>query len=82
MNGRHCSTKNFFICYDCFFFKSARRVCNHMNFNSIKTALKTLNFLKKNDFCIFEPKNCEVITKTSSKAPHIWAKNHFNIISA
>ena len=40
-------------------------------------------------FCIFEPKNCEVI-ENSSKAPlnlvpwnaHIWAKIHLNIISA
>ena len=48
-------------------------------------------FLKKVDFCIFEPKNREV-REHSSKAPYIFSslkctymylgKNHFNIISA
>ena len=28
------------------FFKIAGRVCNHLNFNSVETALKTINFLK------------------------------------
>ena len=49
-------------------FKSARRVNNYLNINLRKTALKTLNLLKKNDFSIFEPQNCQVI-ENSSKAP-------------
>ena len=50
------------------FFKSTRQVCNHLYLNSIKTALKTRIFFKKIDFCIFEPKNREVI-ENSSKTP-------------
>ena len=49
------------------FFKSTGQVCNHLYLNSIKTALKTLIFLK-NDFCIFEPKNREV-NENTSKTP-------------
>ena len=39
------------------FFKLARRVSNQLNFNSIKTALKTLNFFKKLSFAFLNPKN-------------------------
>ena len=35
------------------FFKSARRICNHLNFKSIKTALKTLNFFNNCFFLYF-----------------------------
>ena len=38
------------------FFKSARRFCNHLNFNSIKTALKTHNFYKNSIFAFLNPK--------------------------
>ena len=38
------------------FFKSTRQVCNHLNFNSIKTALKTLVFFKKLIFAFLNPK--------------------------
>ena len=37
-------------------FKSARQVCNHLNFNSIKTALKMLIFFKKLIFAFFNTK--------------------------
>ena len=71
------------------FFKSARRVCNNLNFNWIKTALKTLNFFKKLIFALLNQK-IDVIKKTLLKYrltlvhwnAHIWAKIHFNIISA
>ena len=63
------------------FFKATRRVSNHMNFNSIQTALQTLNFFKKLNFCIFELKNCERIENSSTGMlnfspldAHIWAK--------
>ena len=39
-----------------FFFKSARQVCNLLNFNSIKTPIKTLIFLKKLFFAFLNPK--------------------------
>ena len=45
------------------FFKSARRVCNHLNFNSIKTALKSLNFFKKMISAFLNPKMIEISTK-------------------
>ena len=38
------------------FFKLARLVCNHMNFNPIKTTYKTLNFCKKIIFAFLNPK--------------------------
>ena len=72
------------------FFKSTMQVCNYLFLNSIKTALKTLIFLKKVDFCIFEPKNRKVI-ENSSKTPlnflvhyraHTLAKIYFNITRA
>ena len=52
----------------CVFFKAARPVCNHLYLILIKTALKTLIFFKKMFFCIFNPKNREVI-ENSSKTP-------------
>ena len=51
------------------FFKSARRVCNHLNFNSIKKKLFPKRISSsKGCFLNFEPNNCEVI-ENSSKAP-------------
>ena len=50
------------------FFKSTRQICNHLCLKSIKTALKTLIFLKKWIFALFYPKNREVI-ENSSKTP-------------
>ena len=57
------------------FFKSARRVRYHPNIKSIKKKCsQNAQFLKKKvDFCIFEPKNCEVI-ENSSKAPLIFSQ--------
>ena len=54
-----------------------------------KNCNQSAYFLQKVDFCIFEPKNREVIEK-SSKTPlnlvhcnaHTWAKIHFNITRA
>ena len=46
----------------CFLFKSARWVCYHLDINLIKTAIK---MLQKVEFCIFEPKNCDVIENSS-----------------
>ena len=47
------------------FFKSARRVCNLLYFNLLKTSIKTLIFLFF--FCIFKSQTLEVI-ESSSKA--------------
>ena len=49
-------------------FKSTRQVWNLLYLKSIKTALKTLIFFQKVDFCIFEPKKREVI-ENFSKTP-------------
>ena len=66
------------------FFKSTRPVCNHKYLNSIKTALKTLIFFKKLIFCIYEPKNREVIDNSSKTQLYFsplqctyWGKNSF-----
>ena len=72
----------------CFFFKLARWVRNHLYLNSKKLPSKPL-FSSKFDFCIFEPKNCEVI-ENSFKAPFNFSplkctylgKVYFNVISA
>ena len=48
-------------------FKSARRVENHLNFSWKNTSTENPFLLQKFDFCIFEPKNSEVI-KNYSKA--------------
>ena len=42
--------------YLLFFFKSARRVCDLLYFNLIKTEIKTLIFFKKLIFTFFNPK--------------------------
>ena len=42
------------------FSMSVRHVCNHPNFNLIKTALKSHFFFKKVDFSIFEPQKNEM----------------------
>ena len=59
-------TKNFSVWC---FFKSARRVCNQspvLQFD--KNSTQNAYFLQKDEFCIFEHKNREVI-ENSSKAP-------------
>ena len=45
------------------FFMPARRVCNHLHFNSMKKLHSKRLFTQKVDFCIFEQKNCAVIKK-------------------
>ena len=50
------------------FFKATRQVCNHLYLNLIKNCTQNAYFLQKVDFCIFEPKNREVI-ENSSKTP-------------
>ena len=70
------------------FFLSDRPVCNHLNVNFIKTTLKTIFFLQKVHFCIFNPKTFEVKENCSKtllnvcplKCTYI-GKNHFNFIS-
>ena len=53
----------------CFFFKSTRQVCNHLYLNLIKkNCTQNAYFLQKDDFCIFVPKNREVI-ENSPKTP-------------
>ena len=75
------------------FIKSDRPVCNHLNVNFIKKKKKKKLlskpfFLKKIDFCIFNPKNFEVKENCSKtllsvcplKCTYI-GKNHFDFIS-
>ena len=50
------------------FFKSTRRVCIQLYLYLDKNCTQNAFFLQKDDFCIFEPKNREVI-ENSSKTP-------------
>ena len=52
------------------FFKSTKQVCNHMHLNFDKNCTQHAYFLQKVDFCIFEPKNCEVIENSFKTSPN------------
>ena len=70
------------------FFKNDRPVCNHLNVNFIKNYSQNHFFVKKVDFCIFNPKNFEVKGNCSKTLLNVCqlkftytGKNHFNFIS-
>ena len=72
----------------CFLSRSDQFVhCNHLNVNFIKSTLKNHLFLKKVDFCIFNPKNFEGKENCSKTLLNVCilnctyiGKNHFNFI--
>ena len=51
----------------CFFFKSARRVWNHLYFNLKKKCTQNPYFLRKIDFCIFKIKFNIISAKSEKK---------------
>ena len=57
------------------FFKSERRVCNNLNVNSIKAALKTLNFFKK---LIFAFLNIKVVNLKKTQPKYRLTSVHRN----